>query len=324
MAAHLREDILHGKGHLDDHASATRWRHQESRSFARHAVATPREVDERNGIKDLADFLNTTRVEPPGSSGSAAPKSKPIMVAGNTHSASIGVQSLGTQRVVGGEAPQGNTGTMEVKCGPLLNYRRMENEIWYGSVLIVTKGGGLAQSPVALELKLRIFVPARTEVSVQQDQQNGAGSEPHGMVNGIDYGSFQQPGSASPLPINSMQKHEATSGGNVSEDIKVKGTKLYSDPSNTFWRFDLQVPMQQSELRCEYEIPGLSFSEGKKRDRQSFFVPAISESMRIMFHSCNGFSVGTDEDAWSGAALWNDVMRVHKKTHFHVMYAPAT
>lgn len=38
-----------------------------------------------------------------------------------------------------------------------------------------------------------------------------------------------------------------------------------------------------------------------------------------MFHSCNGFSVGTDEDAWSGPALWNDVMRRHAQVPFHVM-----
>lgn len=38
-----------------------------------------------------------------------------------------------------------------------------------------------------------------------------------------------------------------------------------------------------------------------------------------MFHSCNGFSVGTDEEAWSGPALWNDVMRRHAEVPFHVM-----
>jgi len=41
--------------------------------------------------------------------------------------------------------------------------------------------------------------------------------------------------------------------------------------------------------------------------------------MRIMFHSCNGFSVGTDEDFWSGPALWNDVLRTHEQRPFHVM-----
>jgi hypothetical protein len=42
-------------------------------------------------------------------------------------------------------------------------------------------------------------------------------------------------------------------------------------------------------------------------NRQNAFWPAEEQSMRIMFHSCNGFSVGTDMDAWVGPNLWNDV-----------------
>lgn len=45
----------------------------------------------------------------------------------------------------------------------------------------------------------------------------------------------------------------------------------------------------------------------------------IARETPVMFHSCNGFSVGTDEDAWSGPALWNDVMRRHAEVPFHVM-----
>ncbi len=142
---------------------------------------------------------------------------------------------------------------------------------------------------------------------------NGAGSEAYGSVNGVNYSNGHQ---STASPRESNNGIEAGSG-----EIKILGTKLYSDPSNTFWRFDLKVPMQVFELHCYYEIPGLSFEAGKKTDKQSFFVPAVSQSMRIMFHSCNGFSVGTDEEAWSGAALWNDVIRVHEKTPFHVMYA---
>ena len=102
-------------------------------------------------------------------------------------------------------------------------------------------------------------------------------------------------------------------------ETKITATKLYSDPANTFWRFDLEVPMQEVEIRCDYAIPGLSFTQNVKTDKNSFFIPAIADSMRIMFHSCNGFSVGTDEEAWSGPALWNDVQRVHKACPFHVM-----
>ena len=77
--------------------------------------------------------------------------------------------------------------------------------------------------------------------------------------------------------------------------------------------------MQQVEIRCDYTIPGLTFTQEIKTDKNSFFIPAIPDSMRIMFHSCNGFSVGTDEEAWSGPALWNDVQRVHRVSPFHVM-----
>jgi len=170
-------------------------------------------------------------------------------------------------------------------------------------------------------LRLRTLGPAQT-VTSRQVGLNGAGGDPYGVVNGVDYGGFEQPSLATPALSNGVQRQETTGGGSSSEDVKVEGTKLYSDPANTFWRFDLQVPMQQSELHCEYDIPGLSFPTGEKRDKQNFFIPAISESMRIMFHSCNGFSVGTDEKAWSGPALWNDVLRVHQKTPFHVMYNP--
>jgi hypothetical protein len=94
---------------------------------------------------------------------------------------------------------------------------------------------------------------------------------------------------------------------------------LYSDPRNTFWAFDVAVDMQELETKWEYAIPDLYFPKKKQGSTQSFFVPAVTESMRIMFFSCNGFSVGTDEDEWSGLALWNDVLRRHEEAPFHVM-----
>ena len=195
-------------------------------------------------------------------------------------------------------------GKLEVKCGPLLNYRRMENHTWFGSVLIVTKGGGLFErSPPILVLKT-----ARSRLIGQQitiDGSNGF-SGVHGTENG-----------ASSQGLDGTTPIDGTVNGG--EDTRILGTKLYSDPHNTFWRFDLVVPMQERETKADYSIPGLSFPDSIKTDKQSFFIPAITDSMRIMFHSCNGFSVGTDEEAYSGACLWNDVQRVHKKTPFHVM-----
>src|SRR5664279_2813211 len=96
MASHMRDDVMYGEDHPDTHASANRWRHQESASFARHAA--PREAAaEKGGSKDLTDFLNTTRVEPPESAGSGG-KSVPLMVAGNVHHGPAGSEATGMQQ----------------------------------------------------------------------------------------------------------------------------------------------------------------------------------------------------------------------------------
>ena len=46
-----------------------------------------------------------------------------------------------------GNGPQvvSTASQLEIICGPLLNYRRMEDGKWFGSVLVVTKGGGKTQ-----------------------------------------------------------------------------------------------------------------------------------------------------------------------------------
>ncbi|EMD01300.1 hypothetical protein BAUCODRAFT_29744 [Baudoinia panamericana UAMH 10762] len=100
------------------------------------------------------------------------------------------------------------------------------------------------------------------------------------------------------------------------------GVKLYEDRRKAFWQFDIEIPFQEQESAWEYSVPRLVSAKSNRPNigkPKRFFVPSKRESMRIMFHSCNGFSVGTDEEAWSGPALWNDVMRVHEQQPFHVM-----
>jgi len=194
-----------------------------------------------------------------------------------------------------GPGSNGVGGELEVMCGPLLNYKGMHqhamgNMIWNGSVLIVAKPG--QQQP---ELRLR-YVGA-----VGRETQSGS-TTADGTIGGLD-------GQAS------------SAGGQLKERLS-SGVKLYADPTKAFWRFTIDLPLQDLEGRWEFSIANLRFSSGvspRTSSSRSFAVPAISQSMRIMFHSCNGFSVGTDEDAWSGPALWNDVLRVHESKPFHVM-----
>ncbi|KAL5630726.1 hypothetical protein BROUX41_000598 [Berkeleyomyces rouxiae] len=242
----------HGPGASDAAAytSATRWRHQESGSYARHAV--PRDRDGGSGnTNDLADFFNSSRIEPPAGGGPAN---------GATH------QPI--QLPPGVAPPLEPQDPTQVRCGPLLNYRGMaDNGCWLGSVLVVTCGGG-ATVPDAP----RLVLTATTAT--------------------------------------------ASAGLQMPEML---GTCLYSDLRCTFWQFSLEVPLLETAMHWRYEMPELHAPNSRSLPAREFCVPAATECMRSMFYSCNGFSIGTDEEAWSGIALWNDVMRRHKETPFHVM-----
>lgn len=131
------------------------------------------------------------------------------------------------------------------------------------------------------------------------------------------------PGQQPPRLVLSPAGAVDASVGNVRFSVDSRtfdGEKLYEDPNKAFWRFVIDLPFQQFESRWSYDIQGLEYVDREKSQKpQLFAVPSISQSMRIMFHSCNGFSVGTDIDAWSGPALWNDVLRMHEQKPFHVM-----
>jgi len=160
------------------------------------------------------------------------------------------------------------TSELDIICGPLINYRRMSNEltddpIWHGSVLIVVNPG----SPQPI---LRLSCVGAVDGSAQAQT--------------------------------------------VPSELSFPGVKLYEDPQKAFWRFMIDVPILPFEANWEYSLVQSSNIQPKV-----FAVPSKTQSMRILFHSCNGFSIGTDEDAWSGPALWNDVLRFHKTKPFHVM-----
>lgn len=185
-----------------------------------------------------------------------------------------------------GPVTGGSSHLVEVISGPLLNYRRTTDPngpspVWHGTVLVVAKSGGKQPS-----LKLR-----RLDSVLPKDSQ----------LNGLQNG------------------HSSAEGQSQSE---VQSVKLYSDPTKTFWCFALAVPISEQESRWEYSVSDVSYQYEAKltSGARSFVVPARSQSMRMMFHSCNGFSAGTDTSQWAGGpVLWNDVIRVHETKPFHVM-----
>ncbi|EOD44912.1 putative transcription factor btf3 protein [Neofusicoccum parvum UCRNP2] len=132
------------------------------------------------------------------------------------------------------------------------------------------------------------------------------------------------PGQVHPqLLLRELGAVDGSAGPASAETRSFDALKLYEDPGKAFWRFRFDVPYLDYEARWEYQIPklkpvGEATIDGDPTKRV-FAVPSIAQSMRILFHSCNGFSVGTDVDAWSGPALWNDVNRIHATKPFHVM-----
>ena len=67
---------------------------------------------------------------------------------------------------------------------------------------------------------------------------------------------------------------------------RVKGIRLYTERGVTFWRFNLEVVLQAQETRIAYSI--------NNGPAVGFWVPAIGQTMNIMFHSCNGFSLSIE------------------------------
>ncbi|KAK5168282.1 uncharacterized protein LTR77_006851 [Saxophila tyrrhenica] len=116
--------------------------------------------------------------------------------------------------------------------------------------------------------------------------------------------------------------NDASAGGDTRERT-FEAIKLYEDPRKAFFNYEIDLPFQEQESRWEYLIPDMVTAGGMHRqdpDKPTrFWVPSKHESFRIMFHSCNGFSVGTDMETWKGPSLWNDVLRMQAQQPFHVM-----
>ncbi|EUC33798.1 hypothetical protein COCCADRAFT_95080 [Bipolaris zeicola 26-R-13] len=183
-----------------------------------------------------------------------------------------------------GQGPQivSTSGSLDVVLGPLLNYRRTSNQ--------------QAGQPIWHGSVLVVTKPG------QQDA-NGVHPSPQLTLS----------------PAGPVDRSLGDVRFSVAERV-FHGQKLYEDSKKAFWRFLIDAPMQPFESRWNYDIQSLKYVDGRKEEKPTrFVIPSISQSMRIMFHSCNGFSVGTDLDVWQGPVLWHDVLRMHDQRPFHVM-----
>ncbi|KAF2835501.1 hypothetical protein M501DRAFT_436678 [Patellaria atrata CBS 101060] len=93
---------------------------------------------------------------------------------------------------------------------------------------------------------------------------------------------------------------------------EVKGIRLYAERGVTFWRFSIEVELGSKQRRIAYRI--------NRGPAIGFWVPAKGQTMNMMFHSCNGFSLSVDSNQFSGPdPMWRDVLNTHQTRPFHVM-----
>lgn len=124
---------------------------------------------------------------------------------------------------------------------------------------------------------------------------------------GLPEGSTDAPGS-----FMDRKRKSPRDGEKLSKYKDVRGYRLHAERGYTFWRFSIEVELREEEQRIAYRI--------NRGPATGFWVPAKNQSMNIMFHSCNGFSMSINPDDLSGPdPLWRDVLNNHQSRPFHVM-----
>lgn len=206
------------------------------------------------------------------------------------------------------------------------NQRGTERESWRGSVMIVTADGGSDYSdPPTLRLfpepmELLPLPPLEvkggsghslppeyidpiaglpklsrtgTTVYVKPVEDLDSGIDLSRLEN--DDGLFEETRTAAvptsygkPDPRFSQSRQNDSKAARVLGKTKtksqsVKGVRLHAERGVTFWRFNLEVELGMQQTRIAYSI--------NNGPSVGFWVPAKGQSMNVMFHSCNGFSM---------------------------------
>ncbi|KAI4730992.1 hypothetical protein E4T49_01144 [Aureobasidium sp. EXF-10728] len=222
-----------------------------------------------------------------------------------------------------------------------------EREIWRGTVMIVTQDDHssyeeiptlrlFAQSmellpplsaeqqqdppseyldPIAGQLKVSrtgqpLFVRPVTAledgVDVSQVEDESGLFE---LTRSIEQGP-QQPQSSGNVP--DRPRIRARDGEKAGKYREVKAVRLHKERGVTFWRFNLEIELGLKQARVAYRI--------NRGPATGFWVPGRGQSMNIMFHSCNGFSLSVNSNEFTGPdPLWRDVLNKHLSRPFHVM-----
>ncbi|KAK3117386.1 hypothetical protein LTR53_001300 [Teratosphaeriaceae sp. CCFEE 6253] len=235
--------------------------------------------------------------------------------------------------------------------------RSEEKEVWHGSIMIVTDD---RQSDYASVPMLRLFrqpmdlhtpppkhilesgheLPPEYEDPVAGQVKLSRTGRPlyvrhvHEIDGEVDLSREENPQGLYAATRTPMLGPQSSSGpdGRLSQHItfqdksrvkrnvaekagryrEVPAHRLHAERGCTFWRFNLAIELGHTQHRIAYRI--------NRGPAVGFWVPAYGETMNLLFHSCNGFSLAVDPHTFSGPdPLWRDVLNRHQARPFHAM-----
>ncbi|EGX89355.1 hypothetical protein CCM_07606 [Cordyceps militaris CM01] len=115
-----------------------------------------------------------------------------------------------------------------------------------------------------------------------------------------------------PGSFTSRKSRAGIDGEKAQKYKDVRGFQLHAERGYTFWRFNVEIELREKQQRIAYRI--------NRGPCMAFWVPARNQTMNMMFHSCNGFSLSVKPDDLSGPdPMWRDVLNTHQAKPFHVM-----
>ena len=234
--------------------------------------------------------------------------------------------------------------------------RIIEREIWRGSVMIVTTD---SDSLYDTEPSLRLFsqpmnllspIPQHTKIDVEKQSTTDDADLVAGLpklsrtgrtvyVKPVEYlaeqvdfskiednrglfedfadfahvdGAHDRVSSRTRRPASHISRLKGQDGEKMGKYQEVKGVRLHAERGVTFWRFNLEVELGATQACIAYRI--------NRGPAINFWVPARGQTMNVMFHSCNGFSLSVNPVDFSGPdPMWRDVLGSHQIRPFHVM-----
>jgi hypothetical protein len=250
------------------------------------------------------------------------------------------------------DEPTGQTSfnpPLYLKCGPLLRYTGLrrdknkvgkEQEIWRGSVMIVTidEQSSYQKPPVLRMFKQPMDLLPPPPSEVDPNDFNDAYVDPiEGQIKVSRSGKtlYVKPideipenedlsrveddsGLFQATPITPNQNGPKTSriqkkdGEKIGKMKEIPAVRLHAERGVTFWRFNLEIELGVNQARIAYRI--------NRGPAIGFWVPGKGETMNMMFHSCNGFSLSVNSKEFCGPdPMWRDVLNNHQTRPFHVM-----